>query len=504
MAAKNDKKSTDTGVLLPYQRRWNNDRSAVKVIEKSRRVGISWAEAAEAVLFSASDSGDDTWYIGYNKEMALEFIDDAGKWAKDFNKVASAAEEILLKDEDRDILCYRIKFANGHRITALSSRPTGLRGKQGRVIIDEAAFHEDLPGLIKAAMAFLMWGGDVRIISTHFGEANDFNSLIQDIRAGRKPYTVYKVTFDDALKDGLYRRICEVMGKEWTAKGEKAWRKNIVESYGDDADEELFCIPSQGTGVFLPRALIETCLSADLPVIRWAQKPEFTIEPEPIRERLTEEFIRDQLIPLLETLDPRRRCYFGEDFGRTGDLTVILPLQERQDASFYAPFVLELRGIPFEQQRQILFAIVDRLPRFTYGALDAGGNGHYLAEVAMQRYGVHRIEQIKFHESWYQEHMPKLKAAFEDRSILLPKDADLIEDFRALKMVKGVARLPEVRTKGKADKQKRHGDAAIAGALAWYATRAETASLPEILSGAPRTAPRLVQGFDFRPWGRGY
>ena len=185
-------------------------------------------------------------------------------------------------------------------------------------------------------------------------------------------------------------------------------------------------------------------------------------------------------------------------------MTVILPLQERQDASFYAPFVLELRGIPFEQQRQILFAIVDRLPRFTYGALDAGGNGHYLAEVAMQRYGVHRIEQIKFHESWYQEHMPKLKAAFEDRSILLPKDADLIEDFRALKMVKGVARLPEVRTKGKADKKNRHGDAAIAGALAWYATRAETASLPEILSGAPRTAPRLVQGFDFRPLGRGY
>ena len=36
-------------------------------------------------------------------------------------------------------------------------------------MIDEAAFHDDLPELLKAALAFTMWGGVVRVISTHNG-----------------------------------------------------------------------------------------------------------------------------------------------------------------------------------------------------------------------------------------------------------------------------------------------------------------------------------------------
>ena len=71
-----------------------------------------------------------------------------------------------------DILAYRIRFASGHKIVALSSRPSNLRGKDGCAVIDEAAFHEDLPGLLKAALAFTMWGGLVRIISTHNGAHN--------------------------------------------------------------------------------------------------------------------------------------------------------------------------------------------------------------------------------------------------------------------------------------------------------------------------------------------
>lgn len=37
-------------VLLPYQRRWIADTSQLKIAEKSRRTGLTWAEAAEAAL----------------------------------------------------------------------------------------------------------------------------------------------------------------------------------------------------------------------------------------------------------------------------------------------------------------------------------------------------------------------------------------------------------------------------------------------------------------------
>lgn len=471
------------GILLPYQARWVADRSPVKFIEKSRRVGISWAEAADDTLYaSEAGSGEkrNVWYIGYTKDMALEFVNDCANWARAYNLAASEIDEYEEIDEEefegvvseRKILAYKITLESGWRITALSSRPTNLRGKQGRVIIDEAAFHDDLPGLLKAAMALLMWGGEVRVISTHFGESNEFNSQIQDIRAGKKPYSLHRVDFDEALNDGLYRRICEVLGREWTPEAQAAWRQSMIDSYGDDADEELFCIPSQGTGVWLTRAVIEQCLSAEIPVVRYAQSASFAELADHLRQAEVRDWCEEALLPLLTAIDETHGSYFGEDFARTGDLTVMFPLVETQKANFRAPFVVELRNVPFQQQEQILTYIVDRLPRFRFGALDARGNGQYLAERAMQKYGSNRIAQVMLSEPWYRENMPPYKAAFEDRTLLLPKDADLIEDHRAFKMIKGVAKLPEIRTKGQ-DRKMRHGDSGIAGALAWFATRQE-------------------------------
>ncbi len=476
-----DRARAATGVLLPYQARWVADRSPVKVMEKSRRIGISWAEAADAALWASERGGGEkrnVWYIGYNKDMAQEFVFDCANWGRAYNLAASEMEEYDEIDREeadgvvseKKIRAFRITLQSGWTITALSSRPTNLRGKQGRVILDEAAFHDDLPGLIKAAMALLIWGGEVRIISTHFGDSNAFNELVQDIRKGKRNYSLHRVDFDEALQDGLYRRICEVLHRPWSPEAEAQWRQAVIDSYGEDADEELFCIPSQGTGTWLTRALIEQCMSDLIPVVRYEQTRSFAELPDALREAEVKDWCEENLESLLKGIDPRRASYFGEDFGRTGDLSVIVPLIEEQSANFRAPFVCELRNVPFRQQEQILFYIADRLPRFRYGALDARGNGQYLAERAMQRYGASRIAEVMLTEPWYRDHMPRYKAAFEDKTILLPKDADIVEDHRAVKVIRGVARLPEVKTKG-TDRKQRHGDAAIAGALAWFAAQ---------------------------------
>jgi len=455
--------------FLPYQQRWAADTSPVKVMEKSRRIGLSWSEAADDSLFAAETGGDDVWYIGYNKEMAEEFIGDCADWVKKYQLAAGAVEEEILADEDKDILTFRIKFASGHKIVALSSRPSNLRGKAGRVVIDEAAFHDDLKELIKAAMALLMWGGQVRIISTHNGDANPFNELINDIRAGRTPYSLHRVTLDDALEDGLYQRICLTLGRGWSPEAEAKWRQDLIDFYGDAGQEELFCIPSQGAGTYLTRALIEGCMSADIPVVRYEQTDEFNERADVWRQSVVQAWCEETLLPLLTGLDPNRQTVLGEDFARSGDLTIMMPAQETQAATWRTIFSLELRNMPFRQQEQILFFIIDHLPRFRHGAFDARGNGQYLAEVAMQKYGATRVSQVMLSETWYRENMPKYKAAFEDRNWLLPRIADVIEDHRAFKILKGVARLPETKNTGQ-DKKKRHGDSGIAGALCWFAT----------------------------------
>jgi len=471
------------GILLPYQGRWAADRAPVKVMEKSRRIGISWGEAADSTLY-ASERGKgekrNVWYIGYTKDMALEFINDCANWARAYNLAASGMEEYEEVDQEeyegvvqeKKILAFRITFQSGWRITALSSRPSNLRGKQGRVIIDEAAFHDDLAGLLKAALALLIWGGEVRIISTHNGDDNPFNGLVQDIRSGRKPYSLHRVDFDEALADGLYRRICEVLGRPWSPEAEATWRQEVIDFYGEDAEEELFCVPSQGSGTFLTRALIETCLSEEIPVIRYEQPKSFAELADHLRYAEVRDWCEETLLPLLKPLRWECNSVVGEDFGRTGDLSVFIPLEEQQNANWRAVFHLELRNMPFQQQEQILYYICDRLPRFRYGAFDARGNGQYLAERAMQRYGASRIAQVMLTEPWYRENMPRYKAAFEDRAILLAKDADVIEDHRAFKVVRGVAKLPETKTKGQ-DKKQRHGDSGIAGAMAWHAVHTE-------------------------------
>ena len=72
-------------VLLPYQKRWIADDSPLKIAEKSRRTGITWAEAADDALtgsMSAAAGGCDTFYVGTTKDMAREFIDACAMWAK--------------------------------------------------------------------------------------------------------------------------------------------------------------------------------------------------------------------------------------------------------------------------------------------------------------------------------------------------------------------------------------------------------------------------------------
>ena len=482
-------------VLLSYQKTWLGDKSPVKVMEKSRRIGLTWAQALDDVLKASTSGRDgmDVLYISFNQDMTREYIDTCAEWAKKLQIVAGKVNEDIFRDGDeREIKAFRIDFASGHKILALSNRPSNLRGKQGRVIIDEAAFVEDLSELLKAALALLMWGGQVIIISTHDGAENPFNELIQDVRAGNLPYSLHRITLDDALSAGLYRRICLVTKKDWTPEAEEAWRADLIKTYGDGADEELFCIPRQSSGAYLTTGMIEACMEA-APVLTWTPPAgDFVDWPLPVAERYTKGWIAEQLEPLLSGLPKDRAHFCGVDFGRSGDLSVFWTATEEKDLRLVPPFVLELRNCPHRTQQQILFAVLDALPRFSGVSLDARGNGSALAEAARQQYGPGRVREVMISEGWYRETMPLLKAGIEDKTLILPKDAGILSDFRSLRVMRGVARVPEQRTKDKTGG--RHGDSAVACAMMLDARKELGNAEPWEYVGVPLT------GFDFKGW----
>lgn len=482
-------------VLLPYQKTWLGDKSPVKVVEKSRRIGLTWAQALDDVLKASTSGreGMDVLYISFNQDMTREYIDTCAEWAKKLQVVAGKVNEDIFRDGDeREIKAFRIDFASGHKILALSNRPSNLRGKQGRVIIDEAAFVEDLPELLKAALALLMWGGQVIIISTHDGAENPFNELIQDVRAGNLPYSLHRITLDDALSAGLYRRICRVTKQDWTPEAEEAWRADLIKTYGDGADEELFCIPRQSSGAYLTTTMIEACMD-DMPVLTWTPPADNFVDwPLPVAERYTRGWIAERVEPLLAGLPKDRAHFCGVDFGRSGDLSVFWPATEEKDLRLVPPFVLELRNCPHRTQEQILFAVLDGMPRFSGVSLDARGNGSALAESARQRYGPGLVREVMISEGWYRETMPLLKSGIEDKALRLPKDAGILSDFRSLRVVRGVARVPEQRTKDKTGG--RHGDSAVACAMMLDARKNLGSVEPWDYVGIP------MNGFDLNGW----
>lgn len=487
-------------VLMGYQQRWVADRSPLKVMEKSRRTGITWAEASDNVLTAASErsaGGQNVYYIAYNQDMTVEYIQACAMWARVFNYAASEITEGIWSEEteqDKAIKTYTINFPSGFRVVALSSRPSNLRGRQGIIVIDEAAFHEQLAELLKAALAMLIWGGQVHVISTHNGDTNPFNELVTDIRAGRRKGSVHRVDFQEAVVDGLYQRVCMRLGKPWTQAEQDEWVAGVYAFYGTGAEEELDCVPANGSGAWLSRALIESRMSKDSPVLNWTCRQGFELLPEHIRKADCQDWLEAQLAPELAKLPPESVSFDGQDFARSGDLSVHAPLIQTQSLVRRVPFLLELRNVPFQQQEQVAFYLLKRLPNFRGGAFDARGNGQYLAERAVQEFGPSRIVQVMPTEGWYREHMPPLKAAFEDGNIEgVPQTEDVLNDLRAVQLVKGVPRVPEKRTTDK-DGGKRHGDAAIAIALAYYASRELSAGPVHVASRPARSALRTALG----------
>ncbi len=470
------------GVLMKHQREWLEDTGDLKIAEKGRRAGITFAEALDDTLIAAaarSAGGDNVFYIGDTKDKGREFIGYVAHFARVVAKELVEVEEFLFEDERDDggskfISAYRVKFASGFRVEALSSRPENIRGLQGVVVIDEAAFHKDVRAVIDAVNALLIWGGKIRIISSHNGFLNPFNELIGEAKKADPPtWRVHFIPFQLAVDNGLYRRVCLMRGWTFSEEAERAWEAKIRGAYGSRVAkmrQELDAIPADAEGAALSRVVIEQVINRAVPVIRYQLPNSFNAAPQALQKAMVAEWCETNLGPQLAALDKRRRHDFGYDFARTGDASGLVIRELGQDLVRRDKLIIELRNVPFEMQRDILFFVGDRLPQFGHGALDATGNGAYLAEKAGHKWGA-RISAIKLSQEWYRQNGPPYIEAFGDRTVEIAGDDDVIRDHQALQYVGGIVKVPDdFRYKG-SDGLDRHGDIGIAGMLAWYASR---------------------------------
>lgn len=398
-------------LLLGYQQRTVDmlfSGTALLVIEKSRRIGLTWGVAAFAVLKAATamaDGGQNVWYMGYDKDMTLEFIEVCAMWARAFGLAASEAEEEVLYTDDngreQGVKAFSIRLASGFRITALPSVPRALRGKQGVVIIDEAAFHKNVNEVIKSAMALLIWGGQVVVISTHDGVANPFNVLIDEIHAGKRKGETLRITFLEAMDAGLYERVALVAKTKGMPIEPKAeWEAGIRAAYGDDAEEELDCVPKRGSGTLIS---LEDIIAAE---------HDDCGRPELYQGGL---------------------CYMGRDVARRRDGQIQLVGELLGDVLWERDGYRET-GQTFAHQEEF-FDRMFAVRRMVQARVDQTGMGEKVVEDEIRKHGASRVIGVLLTGPNRVDLAFGLQRVFQERKIRIRKDARTRADLMAIKKV---------------------------------------------------------------------
>ena len=351
--------------------------------------------------------------------------------------------------------------------------------------------------MLDAATALLIWGGQITVISSHNGKNNPFAQFCRDIEAGRygTDATVVTVTFDDAVANGLYERVCFMKGTPPTVEGKKAWYTKIRNGYGvrkAAMREELDAIPRDGNGVCLPGVWIEQAMVLEPEcVLRLTLDEDFVLKSPAERESWMADWIRRYLEPALALLDSRERHVFSHDYARHRDFSSWGAMVLGAGMRRRVPLVVEMHKVPYAQQRQLTWYAIERLPRRCGGAMDATGSGEPLAEETADKFGHSHVHQVKLNRAWYGTWMPKLVQGFEDGMIDIPADPNIAQDLRAIEEVDGIAMVAKARRADVKDPDLfRHGDGAVMLCLGWFATL----NLSAVIDYIP--VPGHSRGFD--------
>ena len=424
--------------FLPYQAKWIEDKSSLKIMEKSRQVGMSYATAYSAVERAAAKNARlDVWVSSRDETQAGLFLDDCQAWAEILKRAAVYIGQAVF-DNNEDFTAHVLEFVNGRKIYSLSSNPNALAGKRGHVILDEFALHQNQRELYRIAKPVTTWGGQLEIISTHRGANTVFNEILRDIREHGNPmgWSHHRVSLRTAIDEGLVEKINSKTGRSESRDGyEVRIRAECLDE--EQWQQEYCCAPADDSTAFLTYEMISAC--------------ETTVSSLNFSE--------------VAALPPSARLFIGVDVGRKNDLTVIDVGEKIGDVT-HDRMRLELQNKTFAEQEFELYRLL-ALPQLKRACIDSTGLGMQLAERARERFGW-KVEAVTFTGLVKEELAFPLRAAFEDRKLRINRNTNLRSDLRGIK--KEATAAGNIRFAGEAADS--HCDRFWAMALRQHAARA--------------------------------
>lgn len=356
-------------ILYPYQRKWLNDKSKLKVALKARQIGWSTLFGVES-LIEAVEHSREILLVSASERQSKALLEKVYMWDRLFQKMGKPS---LVNSQSKT----ECSTVNNGRIYSLPASPNTIRGFSGSVFLDEFAFHQQAQEIYKAVFPMIIrkesYG--LRIASTPFGDLGRF----YNIWTGDNDYSKHRVTLDDAITSGVN------VDKDQIKKNFSA----------DEYAQEFDCqfITSGNTYIGL--------------------------------ELLTKAFLSDvSNIPF-----GTGYTYIGVDIGRHHDLFVIYVI-ENINGIYYERERVELAKTPFHIQDEALEKAI-KLYKPVGVRIDATGMGEEKAEKFSNKYSF--CSGIKFTNESKIKMAGDLKALFERGIIKIPPDQDLINDIIKVK-----------------------------------------------------------------------
>ena len=428
--------------FLPYQLRWLDDPSPLKIIEKSRQIGMTFVDAYDSLMKASHATNPADVYVSSRDIVTTRlYIEQCAFWARFLKIAAENIGEQIIQDE-KQLTAFVLRFATGCCIYSLSSHPDALVGKHGHIKLDEFAVHQRQRDLYRYAMPCTTWGYHMSNLSTHRGRDSVFNQIITETTQKQNPmkWSHHRVTIHDAVEQGLVEKINQKSGRDETREGFVAsLRAKCIDE--EQWLQEYCCTPADEASAFITYDMLAACESPD------CMKPRSYLFGSCEREfagNISAD--HDSHLSSSDALTFSRSFYVGVDVARKEHLCVI-DVGEKVGDVVWDRLRIELQNKTFSEIEEELWPLLE-LPQVKRCCIDATGLGMQLAERAKARFGW-KVEPIGFTQSVKEELAFTLRCAFEDRTVRIDPDPKLRADLRAIK--KEVTAAGKVRFVAEAD-----------------------------------------------------
>ena len=358
--------------LYTYQEKLYNIISPTVIINKSRQIGISYSIACWALLQAIFNEKTELIIspsLRQSKHMMDYIYQHLNKLRNDFN--------IQIREETKTSLI----FTSGGEIHSLPNSANTIRGyKADDIYIDEFAHFTNGTDkeIIEAITPSLSRGGNIRYISTPFGDQNLFYKYWHN-----KPSNIERILINyqecPDLKTSNIEQIRQTIGID-------AFEQEYNNQFLSDMEGQEF-----------PTLLIQSIINPELEYIELQKNKEYL---------------------------------GGADIGREHDLTALIVLQKENNC-YKIVYKKTMRQTPYHEQLNYFNYILSNY-NFNSFTIDESGIGNMLAEQLARD---HNIQRLTFNNENKQELVSNLKKIMQEKRLQIPDDPQLINSIRAIRRI---------------------------------------------------------------------